>query len=34
MMDGELVEVKPSAELFESPADPRTAGFVKGDMAC
>jgi tungstate transport system ATP-binding protein len=34
MMDGELVEMKPTHELFEHPADPRTAGFVKGDMAC
>jgi tungstate transport system ATP-binding protein len=34
MMDGELVELKPTTELFEKPEDPRTAGFVKGDMAC
>lgn len=34
MMDGELVELKPTAALFDNPEDPRTVGFVKGDMAC
>jgi tungstate transport system ATP-binding protein len=34
MMDAELVELKPTSELFDNPGDPRTLGFVKGDMAC
>jgi len=34
MLDGELVELKPTLELFEKPADPRTARFLRGDMAC
>lgn len=32
LLDGELVEVAPTEEIFESPADPRTAAFVRGDM--
>jgi ABC-type phosphate transport system ATPase subunit len=34
MMDGELVELKLTAELFSSATDPRTREFVKGDMVC
>ena len=34
MMDGELVEVGPTAELFVNPQDPRTREFIKGDMVC
>lgn len=32
MMDGELVELKPTSELFEKPEDPRTAMFVRGEI--
>jgi tungstate transport system ATP-binding protein len=32
MMYGELVETKPTPELFEKPEDPRTAMFVRGDI--
>ncbi len=32
LLDGELVEVGPTKQIFESPADPRTAAFVRGDM--
>jgi tungstate transport system ATP-binding protein len=34
LLDGELVEVGPTAQIFESPADARTAAFVGGDMVC
>lgn len=34
MMDGELVELKPTSGLFDRPEDSRTREFVKGDMAC
>jgi tungstate transport system ATP-binding protein len=34
MMDGELIELKPTSELFDRPVDHRTREFVKGDMAC
>ncbi len=34
MMDGELVELRPTAGLFEQPSDHRTQEFIKGDMAC
>lgn len=32
LLDGELVEVSDVTAFFESPADPRTAAFVSGDM--
>ncbi|OPY27181.1 MAG: Trehalose/maltose import ATP-binding protein MalK [Methanocella sp. PtaU1.Bin125] len=32
MLDGELIEMKPTAELFSSPDDPRTARFIKGEL--
>jgi tungstate transport system ATP-binding protein len=32
MMDGRLVEVAEVEAFFKSPADPRTAAFVRGEM--
>ncbi|MBI5031182.1 MAG: ATP-binding cassette domain-containing protein [Chloroflexi bacterium] len=32
MLGGRLVEVKETAEFFDTPADPRTAAFVRGEM--
>jgi tungstate transport system ATP-binding protein len=32
MMDGELVETRPTDQLFASPGDPRTARFVNGEL--
>jgi tungstate transport system ATP-binding protein len=32
MLDGELIEIKPTAELFANPEDPRTTRFVKGEL--
>ena len=32
ILEGELVEVADVATFFESPRDPRTAAFVRGDM--
>jgi tungstate transport system ATP-binding protein len=32
LLDGELVEVAPTRIFFESPSDPRTAIFVRGEM--
>ncbi|MFQ5854925.1 MAG: phosphate ABC transporter ATP-binding protein [Anaerolineae bacterium] len=32
LLDGELIEVGPTEQIFEAPADPRTAAFVQGDM--
>jgi tungstate transport system ATP-binding protein len=32
MLEGRLVEVAPVERFFESPRDPRTAAFVRGDM--
>jgi tungstate transport system ATP-binding protein len=32
MLDGRLIEVADTRTFFESPADPRTAAFVAGDM--
>ena len=32
LLQGRLVEAAPAAEFFESPRDPRTAAFVRGDM--
>ncbi|MCL4250885.1 MAG: ATP-binding cassette domain-containing protein [Anaerolineae bacterium] len=32
LLDGELVEIAPSAAFFESPRDPRTAAFISGDL--
>jgi tungstate transport system ATP-binding protein len=32
MLEGQVVEVSGVEEFFESPGDPRTAAFVRGDM--
>lgn len=32
ILDGELVEVAPSDEFFNTPRDPRTAEFISGDL--
>lgn len=32
LLDGELVEVGPTEQIFESPTDPRTRAFVRGEM--
>jgi tungstate transport system ATP-binding protein len=32
MLSGRIVEVADTASFFESPTDPRTAAFVRGDM--
>ncbi len=32
LLDGELIEVGPTEQIFEAPADPRTAAFVRGEM--
>jgi tungstate transport system ATP-binding protein len=32
LLDGQVVEAAPAGEFFESPADPRTAAFVRGEM--
>ncbi len=32
LLDGRLVEIADTATFFETPADPRTAAFVQGDM--
>ncbi len=32
MLGGRLVEVKSTVEFFDSPSDPRTAAFVRGEM--
>lgn len=32
LLDGALVEVAPTKEFFDSPADPRTGRFVHGEM--
>jgi tungstate transport system ATP-binding protein len=32
MLDGQIVEVAGVEDFFESPRDPRTAAFVRGDM--
>jgi tungstate transport system ATP-binding protein len=32
MLSGRIVEVADTTSFFESPADPRTAAFVRGDM--
>lgn len=32
MVDGEIIELKPTRELFESPSDMRTRKFIKGDI--
>ena len=29
---GRLIEIGPAPQFFESPADPRTAAFVRGEM--
>ena len=34
LLNGELVEVGPTEQVFEAPADPRTAAFVRGEMIC
>lgn len=32
LLDGRIVEIQPARQFFESPADPRTAAFVRGEM--
>lgn len=32
LLDGQLVEVAETERFFESPQDPRTAAFVRGEM--
>lgn len=32
LIDGQLIEVGPTARIFDAPADPRTARFVDGDL--
>jgi tungstate transport system ATP-binding protein len=32
LLDGQLVEVAPTATFFDAPTDPRTQAFVRGDM--
>ncbi len=32
LLDGKVVEVAETAQFFESPSDPRTAAFVRGEM--
>jgi tungstate transport system ATP-binding protein len=32
MLSGRLVEIQPAPQFFDSPADPRTAAFVHGEM--
>lgn len=32
LLDGDLVETAPAATFFQSPADPRTAAFVSGEL--
>src|SRR5262249_30143980 len=32
LLEGNLVEVAPAKEFFESPTDPRTRAFVRGEM--
>jgi tungstate transport system ATP-binding protein len=34
MSEGELVEVKPTPDLFHKPEDPRTIRFVQGELEC
>jgi len=34
LVSGRLVEVGETAQVFERPADPRTAAFVRGEMVC
>jgi tungstate transport system ATP-binding protein len=34
MLAGRLVEVTDNRTFFETPSDPRTAAFVRGDMIC
>jgi tungstate transport system ATP-binding protein len=34
MLAGRLIELGPTRQFFESPADPRTASFVRGEMVC
>jgi tungstate transport system ATP-binding protein len=32
LLEGKVVEVAPVEPFFESPRDPRTAAFVRGEM--
>jgi tungstate transport system ATP-binding protein len=32
MLSGRLIEIGPAPQFFESPSDPRTAAFVRGEM--
>jgi ABC-type phosphate transport system ATPase subunit len=32
MLDGKLIEYARASAFFESPVDPRTSAFIRGDM--
>jgi tungstate transport system ATP-binding protein len=32
LLDGQMVEVGPTAAIFDSPSDPRTQSFLRGDL--
>jgi tungstate transport system ATP-binding protein len=32
LLDGQIVETAPTAQLLDRPADPRTKAFLTGDM--
>ncbi len=34
LLDGQVVEVAPAQDFFESPRDPRTRAFARGEMVC
>ncbi len=34
LLSGRLTEIGPTAQFFESPADARTAAFIRGEMIC
>ena len=34
MLEGNVVEAAPVQQFFESPSDPRTAAFVRGELIC
>jgi tungstate transport system ATP-binding protein len=34
MLSGRLIEIGSTTQFFESPADSRTAAFVRGEMIC
>jgi tungstate transport system ATP-binding protein len=34
LLDGQVVEVGPTAAIFDSPSDPRTRNFLSGELVC